>query len=102
MRTERGNDVIIILVGNKTDIPEKRQVSTEEAEKMAKEKDIMYIETSAKTGYNVKVLFRRVASALPGTADQVEKPVNRMCCVSFFPFRPCELRTNTAFSLSPL
>ena len=28
--------------------------------------NVMFIETSAKTGYNVKQLFRRVAAALPG------------------------------------
>ncbi len=32
----------------------------------------MFIETSAKAGYNVKQLFRRIASALPGI--DVEKP----------------------------
>lgn len=66
VRTERGSDVIIMLVGNKTDLSEKRQVSTEEGEKKARELNVMFIETSAKTGYNVKQLFRRVAAALPG------------------------------------
>ena len=28
--------------------------------------ELKFIETSAKTGYNVKQLFRRVAAALPG------------------------------------
>jgi len=31
-----------------------RQVSTEEGEKRAKELNVMFIETSAKSGYNVK------------------------------------------------
>ena len=66
MRTERGTDVIIMLVGNKTDLSDKRQVSTEEGERKAKELNVMFIETSAKAGYNVKQLFRRVAAALPG------------------------------------
>lgn len=65
VRTERGIDVIIMLVGNKTDLSDKRQVSTEEGERKAKELDVMFIETSAKSGYNVKQLFRRVAAALP-------------------------------------
>ncbi|CAF4664670.1 unnamed protein product, partial [Rotaria magnacalcarata] len=30
VRTERGSDVIIMLVGNKTDLADKRQVSTED------------------------------------------------------------------------
>jgi len=66
VRTERGSDVIIMLVGNKTDLSDKRQVSTDEGERKAKELNVMFIETSAKAGYNVKQLFRRVAAALPG------------------------------------
>merc|ERR1711970_819893 len=45
---------------------DKRQVSIDEGERKAKELNVMFIETSAKTGYNVKQLFRRVAAALPG------------------------------------
>ncbi|SAM06816.1 hypothetical protein [Absidia glauca] len=88
VRAERGNDVIIVLVGNKTDLSEKRQVvcnqrevSTEQGEAKAKEHGIIFIETSAKAGHNVKALFRRIAQALPGanattednTKDQMEK-----------------------------
>jgi len=66
VRGERGTDVIMMLVGNKTDLADKRQVSIEEGEAKAKEYDIMFIETSAKAGFNIKALFRKVASALPG------------------------------------
>ena len=65
VRTERGSDVIIMLVGNKTDLADKRQVSMEDGEKKAKELNVMFIETSAKAGYNVKQLFRRIAQSLP-------------------------------------
>ncbi|KAM8834499.1 ras-related protein Rab-6A isoform X1 [Synchiropus splendidus] len=76
VRTERGSDVIIMLVGNKTDLADKRQITTEEGEQRAKEMNVLFIETSAKTGYNVKQLFRRVAAALPGmdaTQDNSQK-----------------------------
>ncbi|KAJ6657449.1 hypothetical protein lerEdw1_002508 [Lerista edwardsae] len=73
VRTERGSDVIIMLVGNKTDLADKRQITTEEGEQRAKELSVMFIETSAKTGYNVKQLFRRVAAALPGMDSAPEK-----------------------------
>uniref|UniRef100_A0A3P8XP77 Uncharacterized protein n=1 Tax=Esox lucius TaxID=8010 RepID=A0A3P8XP77_ESOLU len=72
VRTERGSDVIIMLVGNKTDLGDKRQITIEEGEQRAKELSVMFIETSAKTGYNVKQLFRRVASALPGMESMQE------------------------------
>uniref|UniRef100_A0AAZ3R6X8 RAB6B, member RAS oncogene family a n=1 Tax=Oncorhynchus tshawytscha TaxID=74940 RepID=A0AAZ3R6X8_ONCTS len=73
VRTERGSDVIIMLVGNKTDLGDKRQITIEEGEQRAKELlPGWFIETSAKTGYNVKQLFRRVASALPGMESMQE------------------------------
>merc|ERR1711976_569735 len=73
VRAERGNDVIIMLVGNKTDLADKRQVSIDEGEKKAKDLNVMFIETSAKAGYNVKQLFRRVAAALPGMEPKNEE-----------------------------
>ncbi|MBA0795384.1 hypothetical protein Gohar_006249, partial [Gossypium harknessii] len=56
VRTERGSDVIIVLVGNKTDLVDKRQVSVEEAEAKARDLNVMFIETSAKAGFNIKWL----------------------------------------------
>ncbi|PHJ22164.1 rab6 [Cystoisospora suis] len=70
VRAERGSDVIISLVGNKTDLNDRRQVSYEEGQKKAQEHDILFMETSAKAGYNIKNLFRRLASALPGLESQ--------------------------------
>ncbi|KAK9381733.1 ras family-domain-containing protein [Kockiozyma suomiensis] len=72
VRAERGNDVIIVLVGNKTDLNDKRQVTSEDGEKKAKEVKVMFIETSAKAGHNVKTLFRRIAQALPGMENSME------------------------------
>ncbi|KAK1560244.1 hypothetical protein Q3G72_024013 [Acer saccharum] len=66
VRTERGSDVIIVVVGNKTDLVDKRQVSIEEGEAKARELNVMFIETSAKAGFNIKALFRKIAAALPG------------------------------------
>ncbi|KAJ3066747.1 Ras- protein Rab-6B [Podochytrium sp. JEL0797] len=76
VRAERGNDVIIVMVGNKTDLSDKRQVSTDEGETKAKEAGVLFIETSAKAGYNVKALFRKIAQALPGN-EEVEQNANR-------------------------
>ena len=66
MRAERGNDVIIVLVGNKTDLNDKREVTTQQGEDEAKKNNLMFVETSAKAGHNVKNLFKRIAQALPG------------------------------------
>eukprot|EP01056_Protomagalhaensia_sp_Gyna25_P000015 Protomagalhaensia_sp_Gyna_25__14@NODE_1007_length_2302_cov_307_876270_g775_i1_p2_GENE_NODE_1007_length_2302_cov_307_876270_g775_i1NODE_1007_length_2302_cov_307_876270_g775_i1_p2_ORF_typecomplete_len202_score43_61Ras/PF00071_22/4_9e62Roc/PF08477_13/5_7e27Arf/PF00025_21/2_9e19GTP_EFTU/PF00009_27/9_7e09FeoB_N/PF02421_18/8_8e06Gtr1_RagA/PF04670_12/1_6e05SRPRB/PF09439_10/2_7e05RsgA_GTPase/PF03193_16/9_3RsgA_GTPase/PF03193_16/0_074MMR_HSR1/PF01926_23/0_001Dynamin_N/PF00350_23/40Dynamin_N/PF00350_23/0_ len=66
VRAERGKDVIIALVGNKTDIEERRQVSVEEGQAKAKEFDVIFMETSAKNGNNVRLLFKELAMSLPG------------------------------------
>ena len=58
--------MIIVLVGNKTDLNDKREVTTAQGEEEAKKNNLMFVETSAKLGHNVKNLFRRIAQALPG------------------------------------
>ncbi|XP_034405712.1 ras-related protein Rab-6A-like isoform X2 [Cyclopterus lumpus] len=92
VRTERGSDVIIMLVGNKTDLADKRQVSIEEGERKAKELNVMFIETSAKAGYNVKQLFRRVAAALPGMDTTQDKSREDMITIQLE--KPPELPVN--------
>ena len=57
-------------MGNKTDLGnDKRQVSTEEGEERARKDGLMFMECGAKAGYNVKSLFRKLATALPGSPD---------------------------------
>ena len=65
-RNIRGDDVTIIIVGNKIDLAEKRQVGTEEGQALADKLKTMFTETSAKVGINVKQLFKDLAATLPG------------------------------------
>lgn len=48
-----GTNIPAILVGNKIDLAEKRKVTPEEAEQKARSWSVRYIETSAKTKFNV-------------------------------------------------
>jgi len=65
VRQERsGDEVIIVLVGNKTDLADKRQISFEQGEAKAKQYGVLFYETSAKAGYNIKALFKHIASLL--------------------------------------
>lgn len=86
VRGERGNDVIIVLVGNKTDLNDKREVTTAQGEEEAKKNNLMFIETSAKAGHNVKNLFRRIAQALPGMdgAEGAQAAGNQSEWISYF------------------
>lgn len=74
VREERGEsleDVLLVLVGNKADCDTQpdsgeRQVSVAEGEGKAAELGFkVFMETSAKSGANVKALFTRVAQTLP-------------------------------------
>lgn len=92
VRGERGSDVIIVLVGNKTDLNDKREVTTAQGEEEAKKNGLMFIETSAKVGHNVKQLFRRIAQALPGMEGEAAKGDNQSkTLLAYVPWNP-ELR----------
>lgn len=67
VKVERGDDVVIVLVGNKLDLANtKRQVSVEEVEQLhSKIGSKFFIETSTKANHNVKLLFKKIAQSLP-------------------------------------
>lgn len=50
--------MIFFLIGNKSDLEEERQVTKEEAEKMAKLKNLIFIEVSAKKDTNIEHCFK--------------------------------------------
>lgn len=50
-------DAIIVVVGNKIDLKNQRQVTTKEGEQFAKNNQCLFIETSAKLGDNIDILF---------------------------------------------
>ena len=52
------NKVSIILLGNKNDLEEEREVKTEEGELFAKDNNIAFLETSALNGKNIEIVFK--------------------------------------------
>ena len=64
VRTNSSKNVTVILIGNKKDLEDKRQVSYEEGEEFAKENGLMFLETSAKTAYNVVESFNLSAQCI--------------------------------------
>ncbi|CAD8048183.1 unnamed protein product [Paramecium sonneborni] len=52
----------MVIVGNKIDLEERREVSSEEAKKFAQKFKFDYFETSAKTGENVDNVFESMAN----------------------------------------
>ena len=62
-------DILIILIGNKSDLEGRRAVSYEEGEKFANDNQILFFETSAKEGTNIQEIFTESASIL---VDKIE------------------------------
>ncbi|KAI0167468.1 rab5-like GTPase [Pestalotiopsis sp. NC0098] len=77
--------IVIALVGNKLDLTSEsaeadgegadgeesggaRKVSTEEGKTYAEEENLLFFETSAKTGHNVSEVFTAIANAIPETS----------------------------------
>ena len=54
----------VILIGNKSDLVDKREVTEEEIENFAKDNNIMYFETSAKDGKNIDECFYFISEKL--------------------------------------
>ncbi|KAJ5075725.1 ras and ef-hand domain-containing protein [Anaeramoeba ignava] len=58
------NNVLIAIVGNKTDLHEFRSVSVEEGDDFGKQNHFLFFETSAKTGDGVDEVFLKIAQKL--------------------------------------
>ena len=61
LKGKHGTKCPILLVGNKQDLENERQVSYAEAKQQADAWGIEYIETSAKTNFNCKEAFEKLA-----------------------------------------
>jgi Ras-related protein Ral-A len=96
LRVKSGStNIPAILIGNKIDLADKRKITAEEAEQKARSWSIKFIETSAKTKYNVDKAFcelMRIVRPLKGTINTdvhtskhplhtTDTETNKKCCV---------------------
>jgi len=58
-RKYSNQNIVVYVIGNKTDLEDQRQVTTEEGENFARENGLQFLETSAKTASNVDEAFIR-------------------------------------------
>ena len=69
LQRQANENIVIALAGNKADLvaeqPDKRAVPTADAEAYAREANLLFFETSAKTAENVTELFTAIAKKLP-------------------------------------
>ena len=69
-RNNSSEKIFMVLIGNKSDLADKRQVSTEEGRELAEKYEMKFYETSAKTGENVNDIFYDSADEIAKKIDQ--------------------------------
>ena len=77
-------NVFIILVGNKSDLIDSRDVSEREINAFASQHNLEYVEVSAKTGTNIEHVFERVAQECV-RRDLTDKRESEATTVQKFP-----------------
>ena len=74
LKTHSNPDIKIFLIGNKIDLADSRTVTQEEARKFKDDYMLnLYMETSAKTGFNAREIFVEAARILFKEYNQYKK-----------------------------
>ena len=79
LRVKNADSVPLILVGNKSDMFDEREVSANEAKLLAEEWGCPHFETSAKSNTNVDEVFTEIVRRMKTT--QKSSSSKRGCCV---------------------
>eukprot|EP01138_Halocafeteria_seosinensis_P006565 gb/GECG01006711.1/.p1 GENE.gb/GECG01006711.1/~~gb/GECG01006711.1/.p1 ORF type:complete len:212 (+),score=22.95 gb/GECG01006711.1/:1-636(+) len=74
---QNGNrNMVVMLIGNKSDLDHRRQVSYQEGEEFARNNNLLFSETSAKVNENVHKVFKDTAAQILGKIESGELDVN--------------------------
>lgn len=84
-RNQTTPNTVILMIGNKCDLNDQRQVSSEEAKEFAQENNLLYMETSAKMGTNVEESFVSTAKKIFSNIERGTIDANTMDSGVSFP-----------------
>lgn len=72
----------LMIIGNKCDLNDKRQVSYEDGQLLAKQYGCIFMETSAKEDINIKTAFDNLIESVIGQICNIENDRNKeqKCC----------------------
>lgn len=71
-------NIVVLMVGNKSDLEAERQVTFLEASRFAQENELMFVEASALTGHNIEQAFTKCANTILAKIEAGELNPNRM------------------------
>lgn len=77
LREHAGPSIAVILIGNKNDKEELRRVKKEEAERVARNHNMAFLETSALDSTNVELAFDRLLSSVAKNTQALTEELGR-------------------------
>ena len=89
VKTQSSPDIKIILIGNKVDLEDKREVTKEMGEQFCIDHNLcLFMETSAKTGFNAQNLFMKAGTILYDEHLKNEGNISRPGSILHTPYMP--------------
>ena len=96
LKTVGNPDINIFLIGNKVDLEDKRKITKEMSEEFCKNHNIsFFLETSAKTGFNVQNVFIEAVKILYMQHQEIKSRTSRPGTINNFSFNP-EIENNVS------
>ena len=74
---ENSNECPLILIGNKSDLIKERKISKEQGENFAKKNNIIFLEASAKNGFNVEKSFLKLGEIICNKNENALDKMNK-------------------------
>ncbi|KAF7246304.1 Ras-related protein Rab-2A [Varanus komodoensis] len=99
-RQHSNSNMVIMLIGNKSDLESRREVKKEEGEAFAREHGLIFMETSAKTASNVEEAFINTAKEIYEKIQEGVFDINNEQLPSNFMEINCQHITATSFMAS--
>ncbi|XP_072177772.1 ras-related protein Rab-21-like [Diadema setosum] len=72
LKEKAPRDILIFVIGNKSDLESQRAVSRSSAEQYAQENDAVHLEASAKTGEGISEIFQEICASLSGEEKETQ------------------------------